>query len=205
MSFKTIWSAIPVPVVLGAWTLFYLARPFQLGFFHDDWSFIVAWSELEFEQLLANWREIMPPRPIGQIVLSICTVWFGAVAFWWHIALIAVALLNAMLIYQVARRLSPDRERYVIEADIAAACWLVMPWAISTTTWPVLIMAQISVLFLLLSCLSLQAIASRWVASLCSAFFFALSLLTYEVFHAAALCSSLYRRGLCAKQNQHAP
>jgi hypothetical protein len=38
-------------------------------------------------------------------------------------------------------------------------------------------------MFVLLSCLSLQAIASRFLAGLLAGLFFALSLLTYEVFH----------------------
>ncbi|MCR4378622.1 MAG: hypothetical protein NUV50_11095 [Rhodospirillales bacterium] len=176
------------------WALASLAalawHPFVLGFYVDDWFFLLVpdlttpafsaerWAALELAQNRPVFRfagfllgSILPPSPMV-----------------WHLYVIAIVFATSIALYHFCSSLlrlvfTPKTSTWA--ASVAGVFWLVFPWGAPINFWPTGTIALISIIAL---CLSGQIMIEKWTTNspwpYISVFFFNLiGYLNYEAIY----------------------
>lgn len=127
-------------VLVVAWAILYLPRPFQLGFYGDDWWYLIeplhATTPFSFDRL-HYFAASYGARPLqglmAFIVMSIAGVSPAAVQFISTLLVLAAALsLRSWL----NRIMSIFLGYHNVAGDFAVVFWLAMPWMLGETAWP---------------------------------------------------------------------
>lgn len=124
--------------VIFIWALLVSWHPFFLGFYHDDWAVLGTLSGFdEFRNLLAD----HPSRPLGIALYSLARYLIPFDAFYYQLLLALLVLLTAVSIYllvrDIARKLCEDDRQALTSGAISAIFWMVMPWTLANTVWPI--------------------------------------------------------------------
>jgi hypothetical protein len=137
-------ARLPVLLVL-CWIVLYAFRPFQLGFYHDDWPCFVepAHATAAFSLARLHWfigsESAFNPRPLLGVVAFFVSSIFGTSAFGFQCASSLLVLLAALSLRSWFNALLGTFPAYrSLAADLAAIFWMAMPWMLGVTAWPVL-------------------------------------------------------------------
>lgn len=130
-------------LVLAMWAWLYLPRPFQLGFYHDDWwSFVEvtrgsAPFSLQRLSLFLGVRSTYAPRPLGGFLAFLFNSLAGTSAFLYHSLAALLVLLAALSLRGWFRKLldQSDAPVRMWAADLSVAFWLSVPWSFAATGW----------------------------------------------------------------------
>jgi len=141
--FSSLNEKVPV-LVLAVWAWLYLPRPFQLGFYHDDWwSFVEATNgnapfSLQRLNLFMGAHSSFLSRPVGGF-LAFLLGSIGGISSFRYQACVAVLVLLAALSLRawfraLMRAFDPPARFWAPE--IATLFWLSAPWSFAGTAWP---------------------------------------------------------------------
>jgi hypothetical protein len=130
-----IWIAIVVACV--GW------QPLLLGFYYDDWAWIVGGASQGSPFSLARltfMHSVVDPVRLGLLPARFLgSSLFGDNPLLWQGALLLVNCLVAMSIVGVGRVLTQCRTREDRAITAAAgSCWLLLPWNVAARFWPTL-------------------------------------------------------------------
>lgn len=176
-------------VILLVWLVVYARRPFELGFYHDDWLLGVGGVQhgAAFSGERLSWYLTRDAsRPVEMFACFLFSSLGGDSPFRWHLVAAFVALAVAFSLRGFLRALLRllDCERQLWAANLGAMLWLVLPWTLGATAFVTLNTSLFSGLFFALSGAVLfngwRIGKTRWwLAGL----FYLLGALTYENFY----------------------
>ncbi len=123
------------------------------GFFFDDDANIVQVESLQVEQLTlyslqTAWQSGRAGplgRPVAQVSFALNHYFSGFDPYYFKLTNLVIHLLTGMLVFLVARRLTPS----MLLAGFAAALWLLHPIQVTSVLYVVQRMTSLSALFLL--------------------------------------------------------
>ncbi len=183
---KTLYRATIILIIL-----FFLLKPFFLGFYHDDWSTIVGTvvkgSPFSLD-LLSSSIQVLLSRPVSGLVLFSFASIAGKSPLIWQFLTSLLVLLG---IYVFSKFLSSLVKSLKLETSweetaAFAALFFALPWMAGATFFVVAaICALTATLFFLLSGISLlnyiNTKKTKWLIGVGA--FYLLSILTYEAFY----------------------
>jgi hypothetical protein len=184
-------SRVPV-LVLGAWLLLYAGRPFSLGFFSDDWAFLVTNTQSSAPFSLARLSHFLgtdtvyAARPVAGLISFAISSIAGQNPFAYQVFCALLALVAALSLRSWLRTLLPEASQlHPFAADLAAVVWLSLPWSVVTTAWPICAIAVLPAQILFTEAARLMAGGQGrgWKRILLSAALLLASYLTYEAFY----------------------
>ena len=137
-------------LVVAVWAWLYLPRPFQLGFYHDDWwAYVEAtvgsapFSWARFKVIAGN--SGYAPRPLGGLLSFVFNSICGTSAFRYHVCVALLVLLAALSMrawfFGLLSRCEEPARTWA--ADLGVAFWLSVPWSFGATAWPISAMFQV--------------------------------------------------------------
>lgn len=140
-------------LVLAVWAILYLPRPFMLGFYSDDWSSLVepihGTTPFSLDRLgqFVGIHTGYGSRPVLGMFAFLLSSVFGSSAMAYQWAAIVLVLIAALSLRAwLNGLLAAFSEYHSLVADWAVIFWLVMPWMLAVTAWPVMshtLLAQI--------------------------------------------------------------
>ena len=129
-------------LVLATWAILYASRPFQLGFYHDDWwSFVepahgTAGFSLERLKLFVGPATTFAPRPVAGLVAFLLSSISGSSAFVFQVCGIVLVLMAALSLRAWLKGLLVEQDRRrVLIADLGTMFWLAIPWSLASTAF----------------------------------------------------------------------
>ncbi len=135
-----------LPIVLTlCWMALHLLRPFKLGFYFDDWLVFVeplhgtAPFSLARLHFFFGPTSVFGPRPLLGLFAFFVSSVFGDSAFGFQCVsslLVLVAALSLRSWFNSLLDIFPGNRNLV--GDLAAIFWMVMPWMLGVTAWPIL-------------------------------------------------------------------
>jgi hypothetical protein len=135
----------PILLVVS-WAILYLRRPFVLGFYSDDWWFVIepqhgtAPFSLDRLHYFVGLSTIYAPRPLMGLTAFLVSSIAGA-------SPVAIQFMSTLLVLAGALSLRSWLNRIMtifpnyrnVTGDFAVVFWLAMPWSLGETAWPTLI------------------------------------------------------------------
>ncbi len=113
---------------------------FALGFYLDDWVFIVQTARADAGFGLERWHAVRLsslPRPGLTPLWYVLTSILGDQPILWHAALLGVNILLACLLFKICLRLSPDdTDRSARVVFLSVLYWFILPWNACFHFWP---------------------------------------------------------------------
>jgi len=127
-------------LLLASWALLYLPRPFQLGFYADDWWYLIepqhGTAPFSLDRL-HYFATSYGPRPLQGLmafsVMSIAGASPVAGQFISTLLVLAAALSLRSWLNRIMRIFPTYRN---LAGDCAVVFWLAMPWMLGETAWP---------------------------------------------------------------------
>ena len=117
-----------------------LWQVFALGFYLDDWVFIVKTARADAGFSLERWHSVRLnslPRP------GLTPLWYGLTSILgdqpilWHTALLAVNILLVCLLFKICLQLTVDKtERTARVVLLSVLYWFLLPWNACFHFWP---------------------------------------------------------------------
>jgi hypothetical protein len=178
-------SHLWIPLIF--WLTLYVWRPWQLGFYYDDWGFIVECiykgGPFSFERLAWLWN-FLYQRPLLFLPHFLFSSLFGVSTFLWHTGIIIVIAICALVYYVFLRALL---KMFGWESSFAAAMgtslWLCAPWLTGVAAWPTMFTGYITVAMMAASgILWLRSWEKGESAVFWPAFLYLIQLGIYEIF-----------------------
>jgi len=129
--------------------LLHAARPFLVGFFHDDWSIFVEPNLFSPQELLDYSIKSYSDRPIlGLIFYIIASLWNGSPEI---ITLLSSAFvaLSAIFLYVFLSRIVRLSSRSNSAPALITAAWIAIPWGFGYSLWPTGAMTLAGMIFFL--------------------------------------------------------
>ena len=133
---------LPILLIL-CWMVLYLPRPFQLGFYHDDWPLLVEPVHGTAPFSLARLHFFFGPttvygsRPLTGLIAFCMSSLFGTSALGFQCVSILLVLLAALSLRSWFNGLLDIFRDYSHTiGDLAAVFWMAMPWMLGATAWP---------------------------------------------------------------------
>jgi hypothetical protein len=192
----------------------YLPRPFQLGFYHDDWEAFAAPAHATAAFSAARLHWFLGPdttyssRPLGGVVAFLVSSVFGTSAWGFQSFSILLVLLCALSLRSWLNLILAVFPFYrSLAADLATVFWMSIPWMLGVTAWPIVAQSLAAQIFfteaarLLLRHRELTPkLAAQFTITLLA------SGLVYEAFYFAVFLVivfyAIYRRGLVRNARQ---
>ena len=114
---------------------------FVLGFYLDDWPFIINTAQTGKAFSLARWhaaRTESLPRPGLTPLWYFLTSVLGNQTILWHTALLAVNIALVYLLFEIGRALTGDFETRRSDRIIyfSVLFWMILPWNATFHFWP---------------------------------------------------------------------
>lgn len=117
-----------------------LWQVFALGFYLDDWTFIVKTAREGAGLSLERWqavRMLSLPRPGLTPFWYVLTSLLGDQAILWQTALLGVNILLACLLFKICLQLSFDTvDRITRVVFLSVLFWFILPWNACFHFWP---------------------------------------------------------------------
>ena len=194
--------------------ILYLPRPFQLGFYHDDWSAFAAPAHATAAFSSARLRWFLGPdttyssRPLGGAIAFLVSSVCGTSALGFQSFSILLVLLCALSLRSWLNLILSVFPFYrTFAADLATIFWMSVPWMLGVTAWPIVAQSLVAqILFTEAARLLLRQqqltpkLAAQFTITLLA------SGLTYEAFYFAIfpviVFYAIYRRGLARNARQ---
>ncbi len=192
----------------------YLPRPFQLGFYHDDWAAFAAPAHATAAFSAARLHWFLGPdttyssRPLGGVIAFLVSSVCGTSAWGFQAFSILLVLLCALSLRSWLNLILGVSPFYrTLAADLAAIFWMSIPWMLGVTAWPIVAQALVAqILFTEAARLLLKhqqltpKLAAQFTITLLA------SGLVYEAFYFAIfpviVFYAIYRRGLARNARQ---
>jgi hypothetical protein len=130
---------------LQAWTVAVFVsiawQVFKLGFYLDDWGFIVATARQGAAFSLERWQAAAisaPPRPGIWPFWYLLTSVLRSEPILWHLALLGANILLGVLLFRIARQLSDKPKDTLVSRGIyySVLFWFILPWNATFHFWP---------------------------------------------------------------------
>lgn len=139
-------------------------RPFVLGFYVDDWFFLLRPDLLTEAFSPERWDalELAQNRPVFRLFGFLLGSALPPSPFIWHLYVCAIVLATAIAIYHfcvsfLGLVFTPRTSTWA--ASIAGLFWLVFPWGVPINFWPTGTIALVSIIAL---CVSGIVIIQKW-------------------------------------------
>lgn len=185
-------SVFLIPIVI--FVLLHIARPWWIGFYHDDWTIFVEPSKLSSSDFQNFYLNTFKDRPLlGLILFGVSSLW--ATNSYWagHPAFMVVlassfVAMTALSFYIFLLRIECIAGVRSSAPALSVALWIAIPWGLGYSLWPVSSISTLTahLLFLSSSILFLDYMTKDgvWRAFLGLGALFA-SYLTYQSFYLA--------------------
>ena len=182
-STKNWWASFYFPIwfIFIFWAAFISWRPWSLGFYHDDWSLLTVTSTYGIPLIEGGMT-----RPLNVALGYLGVELFKNDPFLWHSYGVLLVLSTAVCLYgccyALTKNVLGNKEAAGAGAVVAAISWMLYPWSLGYTAWPVMFPGGVSVsLFLIATWILVEnprnAQRIRWACYCIS-----LSSLIYEAF-----------------------
>lgn len=176
------------------WALASLAalawRPFVLGFYVDDWFFLLVPDLTTAAFSAERWAalELAQNRPVFRFVGFLLGSTLPPSPMVWHLYVVAIVFATSLALYHFCSsflRLVFTPRTSIWAASIASVFWLVFPWGAPINFWPTGTIALISIIAL---CLSGQIVIDKWTTKspwpyICVFFISLIGYLDYEAIY----------------------
>jgi hypothetical protein len=130
-------------LLLAAWAILYLPRPFVLGLYIDDWWYLLeplhATAPFSLDRLhyFVGFGTGYGPRPLQGLTAFLVTSIAGASPQAIQFMSTLLVLAAALSLRSWLNRLMSIFPRYRnLAGDFAVIFWLAMPWMLGETAWP---------------------------------------------------------------------
>ena len=140
-SWKLDSSAFLIPIVI--FVLLHVARPWWVGFYHDDWTIFVEPSQLSLSDFRSFYLNTFKDRPLlGLILLGVSSLWATNSTWTGHPAFMVVlssslVALTALSFYIFLRRVESIARVRTSAPALSVAIWIAIPWGLGYSLWPV--------------------------------------------------------------------
>lgn len=165
-----------VPVI--AFIAVYLWRPLRLGFYSDDWSSLIdplhEGSAFSFTRLSFIAHKLTYSRPLQILQQYVCTSTLGRSTVAWHVLMAVLVAVSCLMLRRFLLALGTSSA----VATVASGVWLILPWTLGYTAWPVASCILLSLICFLAACTSLLRM-NIWAGVA----WFAASMMLYEAFY----------------------
>lgn len=149
----------PISIIFIAWTFFVSWRPLVLGFYHDDWAssaLPIVTGKNFIESISGD-----PTRPLYVLIIFLLRWISSGSPIGFQCLLAVVNLLCAFGIGVLATNLFSgqgieSKKIYIsISGMYSALLWLVFPWSLGYSAWPIMLPPLIGMLCTILGCIFL--------------------------------------------------
>jgi hypothetical protein len=133
-------------LLLAGWAILYLPRPFKLGFYVDDWWYLLeplhATAPFSLDRLhyFVGFGTSYASRPLQGLTAYLVTSIAGASPVMTQFISTLLVLAAALSLRSWLNRLLGIFPSYrKVAGDLAVIFWLAMPWMLGETAWPTVI------------------------------------------------------------------